>query len=379
MNFRIPGLVLGLLLLASGCTARGQAQDRSAQTESGGFSSAEGTLRVSFLDVGQGDAALVQAPGGANVLIDGGPQGAGPAVLKDLSAAGISKLDWIVASHPHEDHIGGLVDVLRELPAEQTLDSGYNHGTSLQKTYLGLLKSKKVKAQRARAGQTVDLGSGARLEVLAPEEPLLKGTKSDPNNNSVVARLVFGKTRFLFTGDMEVEERRRLLQNASAGALSADVLKVAHHGSHNGTDPDFLKAVSPKYAVISLAKGNDYGHPHREAMQALHASGATILRTDERGDIHFSTDGQTLKLEGAPASAPQAARDPAPRPSEGTSSSRETAQAGRVIGNTGSKVYHAPDCSSLPKEDKRSEFKSAQAAEEAGYRPHAACNRGSGM
>jgi competence protein ComEC len=282
--------------------------------------------------------------------------------LGALRAARIEELDWIVGSHPHEDHIGGLVDVLREMPVAQAMDPGYNHGTSLQKTYLSLLKEKGVKPALARAGQMHDLGSGARLEVLAPEAPLLGGTEADANNNSIVARLVFGQTEFLFTGDMEEDERERLLRSARPEQLRSDVLKVAHHGSHNGTDSEFLRAVQPDYAVISLAKGNDYGHPHREALDALRNEGCRILRTDERGTLVFTTDGKELRL--ADAGPPTATPGSKPAPA---------AAAGKVVGNRSSRVYHAPDCSSLPDRERRQAFASAGKAEAAGYRAHAAC------
>lgn len=353
-------LALLLILVLIGCRAPDSAPAAGAPAAGGG--PATGTMEVSFLDVGQGDSALVQLPGKVNLLIDGGPSGAGPAVLKELRRRGVERLDWVIGSHPHEDHIGGLIDVLREVPVDQALDPGYNHGTATQRTYLTLLRDKKVKVQKARMGQTFNLAGGATLQVLAPEDPLLKGTDSDPNNNSVVARLVFGKTKFLFTGDMEEDERARLLRSLPADQLQSDVLKVAHHGSHNGTDTAFLRAVRPQFGVISLAKGNDYGHPHREALQALQGAGVQILRTDERGTITFSTDGKTLKLSAAPA-APVAGN---PRPAPAVS-------AGRVIGNSSSQVYHSPTCNSLPSAGRRVEFASAAEAEKAGYRPHRGC------
>jgi len=344
-------------LLAAGCAPSLTSSDGPSDGSTPAGPPPSGALQVTFVDVGQGDAALVQS-GGASLLIDGGPSGAGPRVLDALKQAGVRKLDWVLGSHPHEDHIGGLIDVLRGMPAARALDPGYNHGTATQKTYLGLLKSGGVKTTRARAGQTYDIGS-ARLEILAPEEPLLAGTDSDPNNNSIVCRLVFGQTRFLFTGDMEEDGRARLLRAASPAALQADVLKVAHHGSHNGTDAEFLRAVRPRYGVISLARGNDYGHPHREAVQALNSAGVQILRTDERGTIVFTSDGKTLKVgAGAQAKSPAA-----------------PSRVQRVVGNRTSQVYHAPDCGRLPGRDNRAEFASATAAEAAGYRPHQACSR----
>ena len=225
-----------------------------------------------------------------------------------------------------------------------------------------------MKTTRARSGQVVDLGENVRLEILAPSEPLLKGTESDANNNSIVARLTYGDTAFLFTGDMENAERARLLRSASSNQLRADVLKVAHHGSHNGTDPDFLRAVRPRYSVISLARDNDYGHPHREALEALRNSGTRILRTDEQGSITFTSNGRQVTLRDDPGSA--AVAEPAPAPAPATT--------GQVIGNRTSKVYHTPDCPRLPGPDNQIKLPDAASAEAQGYRPHAACIRASG-
>ena len=363
----LRGAVLPLFgsLLLLGCQpARVSGGNSGTDAPPTGTPAAEGTLQVSFLDVGQGDAALVRAPDGTAVVIDGGPPDAGPAVIGALKEAGVEKVEWMVGSHPHSDHIGGLVDLLREVPVAQALDPGYNHGTSLQRTYVKLLQEKKVRVTRARAGQTYDWG-GARFEILAPEEPLIKGTRSDANNNSIVGRLVFGKARFLFTGDMEEAERARLLKSVRPEQLRSDVLKVAHHGSHNGTDPAFLQAVKPDYAVVSLKKGNEYGHPHREALDALSAAGVKILRTDQLGTITFTSDGTSVVLK-------QTTR-PLPTGSQASESTPEF--KGRVIGNTSSKVYHAPDCESIPRPERRVEMESAAAAEKAGYRKHGKCIR----
>ncbi|MGV3721449.1 MAG: ComEC/Rec2 family competence protein, partial [Actinomycetota bacterium] len=261
---------------------------------------------------------------------------------------------------PHEDHIGGLIRALQSVPVERALDPGYAHGTTTQRNYLRLLKEKGAKTTRARAGQVHELGPAIRLEVLAPADPLLKNTEADANNNSIVARLVYGGTRFLFTGDMETAERERLLASTDPERLRSDVLKVAHHGSHNGTDDAFLRAVRPQYAVMSLARGNDYGHPHQETLDELSSFGIPTLRTDERGSITFTSDGAKIELLG-PAPGRSAAPAASPR------------AAGAVIGNRTSKVYHAPGCGSLPARSKRVTLKNTGAAEAEGYRPHAAC------
>src|SRR4051812_40868432 len=199
-------LLVPLLLLA-GCgsaaqTAGSDPQSNGERPLSGHPSTVvskppKGTLQVAFIDVGQGDAALVQAPGGVSLLIDGGPSEAGPKVLETLRAAGVKKISWLIGSHPHEDHIGDLVDVLQEMPAERAFDPGYNHGTALQRKYLTLLKDGSTAVTLARAGQHYDLGSGAALDILAPSDGELPNGESNANNHSIVARVSFGTVHFL--------------------------------------------------------------------------------------------------------------------------------------------------------------------------------------
>lgn len=350
-------ILLGAALVAA-CGLRTSNGVASASQAGKGFlGTSQPGATVSFIDVGQGDAALIELPNKVTVLIDGGPTAAGPALTNTLKSRGVQKIDWMIGTHPHEDHIGGLTAVLRSVPVKTALDPGFNHGTATQRAYLQLLRDKQVKLQRARAGQVIELAEQSKVTILAPREPLINGTNSDANNNSIVARFTYGTTSFLFTGDMENQERGRLLQDTTPGLLVSDVLKVAHHGSHNGTDLPFLRAVRPRYGVISLAKGNDYGHPHKEAVTALRTSGVEILRTDELGTITFKTDGSQLTLAGAPPnSAPSAINAPA-----------------KMIGNTRSKIYHSTKCEALPQAGNRVEFPSGAAAEAAGYRAHRVC------
>lgn len=366
MRCWLAALMIGASLV--GCGAPGPGPGEGGRDPSPSASgpaeqqSGSEPLRVHFLDVGQGDAVWIEAPGDVDVLIDGGPSDAGPRVLQALRGGGVQQLDWIVGTHPHEDHIGGLIDVLREMPVERALDPGYNHGTATQRNYLQLLKGKGVKTVRARSGQVYDLGESIRLEVLAPQEPLLRNTESDANNNSIVARLVHGAARVLFTGDMETEQRERLLDSIPSEALRAELLKVAHHGSHNGTDPRLLRAVGPRHAVISLAKGNEYGHPHRETLDELRISGIQAYRTDQQGTITFESDGRNLH----PVTTSPAATEKTPSPAPART-------RGPVIGNASSRVYHAPDCGSLPARENRENLANAAEAERAGYRPHRRC------
>jgi competence protein ComEC len=252
------------------------------------------TLRVSFLNVGQGDATLITSSRGTSLLVDGGRGDAGPKVLRALRRARIDRLDYVIGSHPHEDHIGGLIPVLRRVPARRALDPGYNHGTPTQRTYLTLLREAHTTTTKARAGNVVLVGPITRLEILAPSEPLLRDTHSDANNASIVFRLGHDSRSFLFTGDLESEGRERLMSQVLPEKLKSDVLKVAHHGSHNGTEAGFVHAVQPRYAVIS--SGGEYGHPHQPTLDTLAQYQVRVLRTDAGRRYSFTTNGTRLRL-----------------------------------------------------------------------------------
>ena len=212
----------------------------------------------------------------------------------------MNRLDLLVTSHPHQDHFGNSVHVLRRIPTAVVVDSGFVTNSPTQLRLLEEVKKQRIPfvnvGARNLAGTSTDLGEGVSLRYLAPKLPYLSGTDSDPNNNSVVLKVSLGRVSFLFTGDMEEEERARLLASTSAEDLRATVLKVAHHGSHNGTDAAFLARVRPEVAVISCAADNRYGHPHRATLDALARARVRVRRTDRHGTITVATDGNTYTV-----------------------------------------------------------------------------------
>jgi competence protein ComEC len=349
-------------LLAAGCS-RPAESPRAGGAPAG---PAGGKLQVWFINVGQGDSEFIRTPGGKTILVDGGRQVAGPVVLATLRRLGVQRLDWVVDSHPHEDHIGGLIDVLAALPAGQILDAGYRYSSPALVRYLRLIKERGYPFKKVEAGSTLDAEAGVHLEFLTPPSPYLQGTDSDPNNNSVVFRLTFGNVRLLFTGDMEEAERQWLYGQPTARWLPAEVLKAAHHGSHNGTDNEFLRRVRPRYAIIS--SGHEYGHPHTEALQALQQAGVAIYRTDKLGTIQVTTDGSRIEIaadHGTPAAPGAAGAAPA--------GAAPATAGGEVIGNRSTRVYHRPDCPALPRPENQVHFSSEAEAKRLGYRPHRAC------
>jgi competence protein ComEC len=272
-------------------------------------------LVVTALDVGQGDAILIQSPGGRTVLMDGGGEpGAQRAgwdiglmrVVPALRRAGVRRLDIVLLSHPHEDHVGGLPAVVENFPVGIVLDPGVPHPSPSYLRLLRITEAGRIGYRKARQGQDVDLGGGTRLSILYPPEfpPTLDG---DPvHARSVIARLTHGRFAMLLAGDIEAPVERHLVDRGVR--LQSQVLKVGHHGSKTSTTPLFLSYVRPRVAVISLGAGNSFGHPHQSTLDALAAAGAVVRRTDLDGAIRITSDGATFEVETARATGGRGAR-----------------------------------------------------------------------
>jgi beta-lactamase superfamily II metal-dependent hydrolase len=267
-------------------------------------SAAPPRLRVDFIDVGQGDAALVTSPTGKTVLIDGGPANHAAALTTFLAAHVRGPVDLILLSHRHEDHLGGLPAVVRQTGARLFLDAPAAHAGPDYERLMRELEARGVPARQATRGRRVDLGAGAVITLLGPPEPPITGSRSDVNANSVLARLTYGGVSILFAGDAESPTEAWLL--ASGQDLQADVLKVAHHGSRYASGMRFLRAVRPRVAVISAGAGNEYGHPARVTLDRLSRTGAAVYRTDLDGDVTVETDGTSVRVRTARVRGPAA-------------------------------------------------------------------------
>ncbi len=251
----------------------------------------EGELQVHFIDVGNADCILIRQ-GDVTALIDAGERGDADAVLDYLREHGVKKLDLVVATHPHADHIGSMTAVLDALPTDKMLMAFMpEKATPTTATYLNLLTTideKGITLDEAKPGAVYPLGT-ANLMVLAP-----LSDSDEANNMSVVTRLTFGERSFLFTGDAEIPVEKELL--SSGRAVTADVLKVGHHGSDTCTSSAFLAAVRPTFAVITCGQGNSYGHPHKEVIERLTARQVSVYRADVHGHIVFTSDGKSLTV-----------------------------------------------------------------------------------
>jgi competence protein ComEC len=264
-----------------------------------------GHLRATFLDVGQGDSAILDLPDGEAVVVDGGglvgsPIDVGTRVLApELRARRRSTLAAVVLTHPHPDHFGGLATGLDAVAVGSLWDTGQGEREQVGGGYAVLLASMRARGVPILRPDVL-CGSrvmgGVRIEVLAP----CPGPSSDrnPNDNSLVLRVTYGERTLLLVGDAQREEEDELLARAPAG-LRADVLKVGHHGSATSSSPAFLAAVAPREAIISVGRRNRFGHPHPLTLSSLASSGVRVWRTDRDGAVTVTTDGHTLEVEAA--------------------------------------------------------------------------------
>lgn len=252
-------------------------------------------LHVTFLDVGQGDAILIQTPNHQNILIDGGPdpQKINLGLSKKLSFWDRT-IDLVISTQPQADHITGLVEVLQRYKVKQVLESGFPYDSYIYQEWLNVIKDKQIKHKITHAGQEIDLGNGTKLEMLNPPVKLFQGTSHDVDNNGVVIKMRWGKVSFLFTADIRDEAEFELVSQRAN--LKSTVLKVAHHGSRTSTSTQFLAATDPEIAVISVGANNPFGHPDSEVVERLinRLGENKVYRTDKNGTIEFITDGERL-------------------------------------------------------------------------------------
>lgn len=244
-------------------------------------------IKIHYIDVGQGDSILIQADG-KNLLIDAGPTDSTQKLLTYLKKQNIKRLDYVIATHPHEDHIGGMSEVIKRYDIGTFYMPQKLTDTKAFENFISALKSKGIKAVAARSGMSFTFGNKAECSILAPNNSNYESL----NDYSVVLMIKYGNSKFLFMGDAEKLSEKEIL--AKGYSVDCDVLKVGHHGSNSASSPEFLDKASPKIAVISCGKNNDYGHPHKETLQSLKKMNVQVYRTDIDGSIVLYSDGQNI-------------------------------------------------------------------------------------
>lgn len=247
-------------------------------------------FEIHYIDVGQADATAIFLPDGKTMLIDGGNSNDGNIIKKHLSKYGIRRIDYIVATHPHEDHIGGLSYVINNFDIGEIYMPKVSYDSAIYTQLLETISSYGYTINTAKKGVCIAENDEYKAEILSP----MRDEYDEMNHYSVIMKLTYKNTSYLFTGDAEIINEKELV-----GDISADVLKVGHHGSDTSSAEEFLDRVNPKIAVIHVGKNNSYNHPHDVVIKRLTERNIKILRTDTEGTIKIKSDGTNITYEGA--------------------------------------------------------------------------------
>lgn len=248
----------------------------------------DGSMRLSFLDVGQGDAIFLSLPDGGSILIDGGPDEKVMRELTDILPFYQNNIDTIILTHPHPDHVTGLVSVLEKYDVENVILTGAKYYLPAYNEFLAQVKDKNIRVNFAEGSRDFKVGNVV-LDVVYPPVSIQGREFSNMNNSSLVVKIIYGKEKILFMGDLETEGEQKLIE--SGADLSADLIKIGHHGSRTASGKEFIQLVAPRTAIISCGAGNKYKHPHIETMNTLRETGIEIRRTDLEGRINYALDG----------------------------------------------------------------------------------------
>ena len=359
-------LAAALTLSLAGC------QDLLALLGEGGYPAsstvqtqtpAEGSsFSVNFIDVGQALSVLVTCDG-QSMLYDGGNVADGSLVVSYLESAGVTRLEYVICSHAHEDHVGGLAAVLAKFPAGHVYAPVTQNDTQCFQDFVKYTQQQGLNVEIPAVGTSWQLGS-ATVQVLGPVAQY-----DDTNDTSLVLRIDYGQTSFLLTGDMESDAEKDLVE--SGANLDVDVLQVGHHGSETSTSYVFLNEVLPEMGVISVGTGNSYGHPHEAALSRLRDAGVDVYRTDLMGTITIASDGTNYTV-GSEHYVPTEQQNPTLTDGSGQMAESTPAET-TYIGNVNSKKFHLPTCPNLPAEQNQILFSSYDQAVAEGYSPCGTC------
>lgn len=278
-------ILLLMMLLLVGCT---EVPEPIKDTSDVPVSQSGNDMLVHFINVGQGDAILIQSPNGKSMLIDGGVKGEGQNIVSYLREQGVEQLDYVVATHPDADHIGGLIGVLNSISIKHFLDSGKVHTSQTYEEMISLVAEKNIPYIVPKTGDEVKLDGALDITVLNADEGA-----ADNNEASIVLKVVYNNVSFLLTGDAGIDVEKKMMASQN---VSATVLKAGHHGSNTSSSPAFIEAVNPEAAILSYGQDNKYGHPHFEVVESLQQAGSKIYGTAESGHIVIATDGQTYSI-----------------------------------------------------------------------------------
>lgn len=367
-------VALASMVIFSGCT-----QNTTANAN------ASGNVEVHFLNVGQADCSLIKFPDGSNMLIDAGNNGDSQYITEYLANEGVKKLDVVVGTHPHEDHIGSLDTVINNFDIGAVYMPDDIATTKTYEDVINAIDNKGLSITKPVMGEQFTVGGGV-FTILGPQKKY-----SDHNNNSIVLKMNYGDVSFMFTGDAEAEAEGDIIDKGYD--LKADVLKVGHHGSSTSTSDSWLSVVSPRYAVIQTETGNDYGHPHKETIDKLNEKEIQIFRNDTMGEFVMVSDGKNISVTTSDGKSYESTTSNANTTTNNSTTNNTTTENTQnninninntvstdntkketYIGNVNSKKFHKESCSSLPAESNRVYFESREEALSNCYEPCGNCN-----
>ena len=366
------------LLLFSGCASKpttpqppADSKPTATPTEQEENTPLNEPIEITFFDVGQADSTLIRA-GDEVTLIDAGNNADGELLVTLLEAKGITHINYLIGTHPHEDHIGGMDDIIRNFDIQSVMLPEFIANTKTFEDVLDAIEAKNLEIIVPEVGDK--FGKKAEFTVLGPTR-----TYEDANNNSIVLQLTANTTNILFTGDMEAEAEVDLLNQWKGTDLKADILKLGHHGSTTSSTNEFLSAIAPKLAVIHVGEGNSYGHPHQETLDKLQTIQCEVLRTDLQGEITFEilSDG-TYRWETQKNEQIEQPQEPEKDTTGETAGlpvlDDEPIFMTTYIGNINTKKFHRESCGSLPDEKNRVYFETRDDAINRNYVPCKKCN-----
>ena len=264
--------------------------------------SADGNLEIKVFNVGQGDAILIRKSG-QTILIDTSDLDEHEKFRRELKKAGVTVIDKLIITHPHADHLGGVSVLFKDFTVKAVYDNGLPATAKFYRDYLKVIKNKKIPYKQLTAGEILNLAPEVNFEVLSPlREYIESGAKNkqgkvDYNGSSIAGRLTFGNFAIMLTGDLETAGESQIVKNKAAN-LKCQVLKAGHHGSKTSSSDKFLRAIGADAVVISCGSGNDYGHPHQQALKRFEKNKLKIYRTDENGTVTIISDGKSYSIKG---------------------------------------------------------------------------------
>lgn len=352
-NISIFWEIYVILLILAGCASNGHNMICTAGITSAPINSANSYFEAYFIDVGQADSTLVVCDD-QSLLIDGGNSEDSRLIVAYLKNHNVTSLDYMICTHSHEDHIGGLLAPLSIMDVKHIYAPEIVGDSELYSKFQLKAAEQEQRVIHPKTGDKINLGSSV-LEFFVPTT----GNNDDLNNTSLICKIIYGNTSFLFTGDAELEAEHDIISQECD--VKADVLKVGHHGSDTSTSYYFLRNVMPKYAVISVGRNNLYGHPSETVLSRLRDAGTTVFRTDIQGDITAISDGTNITIK-TEKNENNLINPPLTDAVQG------------YIGNIKSKKFHKSDCNSLPAENNRVYFDNRDEAVSEGFTPCGLCN-----